>query len=84
MKTAKTSCRAIHVNSKRDKGVASYFKAPTRTDEAPFAVCMNHTTPVKMTRPGTHEELRLNKRAAGGESSNDRSYSGMLSQSQSV
>lgn len=47
MKVAKTSCnrtlRIIHVNNKRDKDVASYFNAPTRTDEAPFAVCMNYT-----------------------------------------
>ncbi|XP_058752060.1 eukaryotic translation initiation factor 4G-like isoform X2 [Vicia villosa] len=42
------------------------------------------TTPVKITHPDTHEELRLDKRAAGGGSSGGRSYSGMLSQSQSV
>lgn len=48
MKAAKTSCngtcRAIHVDSKKDKGVASYFKVPIRMDEAPFAVCVNHTS----------------------------------------
>ncbi|KAI5430410.1 eukaryotic translation initiation factor 4G isoform X2 [Lathyrus oleraceus] len=42
------------------------------------------TTPVKITHPDTHEELRLDKRAAGGGSSGGRSHSGMLSQSQSV
>ncbi|KEH22484.1 eukaryotic translation initiation factor 4G-like protein [Medicago truncatula] len=42
------------------------------------------TTPVKITHPDTHEELRLDKRADDGGSSGARSHSGMPSQSPSV
>jgi translation initiation factor 4G len=42
------------------------------------------TTPVKITHPDTHEELRLDKRANDGGSSGARSHSGMPSQSPSV
>jgi translation initiation factor 4G len=42
------------------------------------------TTPVKITHPDTHEELRLDKRADDGGSSGARSHSSMPSQSPSV
>ncbi|XP_004492237.1 eukaryotic translation initiation factor 4G-like [Cicer arietinum] len=42
------------------------------------------TTPVKITHPDTHEELRLDKRDDNGGSSGARSHSGMPSQSPSV